>query len=82
MANLGVWFQNADDERKRAIIDSMYPEKLNFDGEAHRTTRLNEVVEKISWISNTLAVKKGRARTDKSVLPLVCTHVGNSRTTL
>jgi hypothetical protein len=55
MANISVWFQNADNERKRTIIDSMYPEKLSFDGEVHRTTRLNEVVEKISLISSTLS---------------------------
>jgi site-specific DNA recombinase len=69
MANIGVWFQNADNERKRAIIDSMYPEKLSFDGEVHRTTRLNEVVEKTTLISSTLRGKKRRARTDKSALP-------------
>ncbi len=69
MANISVWFQNADNERKRAIIDSMYPEKLSFDGDVHRTTILNEVVEKISLISSALGSKKRRASTDRSALP-------------
>jgi hypothetical protein len=57
---IGVWFQNTDNERKRAIMDSMHPEKLSFDGEVYRTTRLNKMIEKKSLIFSALAVKKGK----------------------
>jgi hypothetical protein len=32
-------------ERKREVIGSMYPEKLTFDGERLRTTRINEAAQ-------------------------------------
>jgi hypothetical protein len=43
MSNIPVLYQGADNEGKRAIIGSMFPEKLLFDGYQHRTTRINEV---------------------------------------
>jgi site-specific DNA recombinase len=62
-------YQNADNEGKRTIIGSMYPEKLHFDGHQHRTTRVNEVARCIQLISNSLQGKKRWARTEKSALP-------------
>ena len=69
VTNISDMYQNADNEGKRAIIGSMYPEKLYFDGQQHRTARINEVFELTYLISNTLIGKKRRARSDKSVLP-------------
>ncbi len=62
-------YQGADNEGKRAIIGSMFPEKLHFDGHQHRTNRINKVAECIYLISSSLRAKKERARTDKSALP-------------
>jgi site-specific DNA recombinase len=69
ISNIGMLYQNADNEGKRAIIGSMYPEKLHFDGQQHRTARINEIFELTYLISSTLSSKKRRARTEKSVLP-------------
>jgi len=69
ISNIAILYQNADNEGKRAIIGSMFPGKLQFDGCQHRTTRINEVAEFIYLISSNLkGVKKG-ARTEKSALP-------------
>lgn len=40
ITNIPNMYQNADNEVKRAIIGSMYPEKLHFDGHQQRTTRI------------------------------------------
>jgi len=40
-------YKNADTEKKRQIIGSMYPEKLTFDGFAFRTARTNEAAHLI-----------------------------------
>jgi site-specific DNA recombinase len=69
ISNISNLYQNADNEGKRAIIGSMYLEKLHFDGQRHRTTRVNEMIELKYLISSALRGKKRRARTDKSVLP-------------
>jgi len=69
IANISNMYQNSDNEGRRAIIGSMYPEKLHFDGHQHRTTRINEVIELTYLISSSLSGKKRRARTENSVLP-------------
>jgi len=69
MTNIVVLYQNSDNEGKRAIIGSMFPEKLHFDGHQHRTTRINEVASLISLISSNIQRVKRRARTEKSALP-------------
>jgi site-specific DNA recombinase len=47
LTRLDKLYEEADTKRKREIIDSMYPEKLIFDGMSYRTSRLNEAVELI-----------------------------------
>ncbi|MCC8409067.1 recombinase family protein [Mucilaginibacter sp. UR6-1] len=69
IASIHDLYQVADNETKRAIAGSMYPEKMHFDGEQHRTARTNEVAEAIYMISSWLRDKKRRASTDKSALP-------------
>jgi hypothetical protein len=51
-------YQRADNEGKKAIIGSMYPEKLHFNGQQHRTNRVNEIIALIHLISNILGSKK------------------------
>lgn len=50
IANIYNLYQVFDSEGKRAIIGSMYLEKLHFDGEQHRTARVNVVAEAIYLI--------------------------------
>ncbi len=47
LSRLDKLYDDADTNRKREIIGSMYPEKLTFDGLSYRTSRLNEAVELI-----------------------------------
>ncbi|GAE66754.1 recombinase family protein [Chryseobacterium indologenes] len=45
--NLYKYYVEGDMEQKRQIISSMFPEKLVFDGEKHRTPRINSAVQLI-----------------------------------
>jgi len=47
LTSLDKLYENANNENKREIIGSIYPEKLTFDGFHYRTARLNEVVRLI-----------------------------------
>jgi hypothetical protein len=76
ISNIPVLYQGADNEGKRAIIGSMFPEKLRFDGYQHRTIRINKVSKFISLIFSNLKYKKERARTDKSALPTRVIPIG------
>lgn len=44
LENIDTYYASCNAQRKREIIDSIFPEKLQFDGEAYRTTRINEAV--------------------------------------
>lgn len=54
-------FAYAEVKKQRHIVSSLFPEKLDFDGEQHRTPRINIVVRAI-WMINGLleGVKKGK----------------------
>jgi len=54
ISNIADWYQRADSEGKSAIIGSMYPEKLHFDRQQHRNTRINEMSEVTYLISSAL----------------------------
>lgn len=45
---------------KRKIIGSIFPEKLEFDGNHYRTTRINTIVNLIFQINNELPKKENR----------------------
>jgi site-specific DNA recombinase len=47
LLRLDYLYETADNEKKREIISSMYPEKLTFDGFTLRTNRINEVIKLI-----------------------------------
>ena len=51
-------FSSCDLSQKRRLIGSIFPENLTFDGEEHRTTRINEVLNFIYLINNELKSKK------------------------
>ncbi len=42
--SLDELYEKANNKDKREIIGSIFPEKLTFDGNNYRTTRLNEAV--------------------------------------
>lgn len=44
LENIAGHYQNASTETKRLIIDSIFPDKLEFDGSGFRTARVNEAV--------------------------------------
>lgn len=73
LLNLDLLYQNGKVALKREIIGSIFPEKLSFDGEQHRTTRINEAVSIIYQISSDLESKKKWTNIVKTSLP---TRVG------
>ena len=40
------------------IISSMYPENITFDGELHRTTRINEAIHVFNSVEAVFEAKK------------------------
>lgn len=60
VSRLPELYQKADSEYKRQIVSSMFPEKLTFDGEQHRTLRINEAIRVFSSVKAVLEQKKDR----------------------
>ena len=47
LLQLDTIYKNADIEKKREVISSMFPEKLHFENNVLRTGRINEAVKLI-----------------------------------
>jgi site-specific DNA recombinase len=62
-------FKNFEMKKKRDYIGSIYPENVCFDGQQHRTARVNELCAAISLISKKLKAQKKREDLDFSSLP-------------
>ena len=58
MIRIDVIYKNGTTADKRAIIGSIFTEKLTFDGSQYRTARVNSVVEYIYQINNNLQESK------------------------
>jgi len=58
LGRLDQLYTEGDIKRKRAIIGSIYPEKLTFDGFQYRTARINEAVRLIYLLDNGWHKKK------------------------
>ncbi len=58
IANLDIRYQKGNTEEKRQIISSMFPEYLEFDGNQHRTPRLNSAIHLIYQNNSKLKSKK------------------------
>ena len=58
LENIGSLYQEGYIETKRAIIGSIFPEKLEFDGFNYRTTRMNSIASHILLINKGLCKKK------------------------
>lgn len=58
LTNIADRYQNADIADKRAIVGSIYPEKLIFENDYFRTARLNSFANRIFLIKRELGQKK------------------------
>ena len=54
IANLGLFMKNAPVKTKCKILSSMFPEKIQFDGEKYRTNSYNQVLDLIFQETNKL----------------------------
>ncbi|WP_090647988.1 recombinase family protein [Mucilaginibacter sp. OK283] len=68
IAKLPILYQFGDSEAKRNIVCSMFPEKLTFDGEQHRTLRVNEAICVFDSVKVVFEQKKDRKTGAKSDL--------------
>jgi site-specific DNA recombinase len=66
LKNLYLMYIEADIEKKRRIIGSLFPEKLVFDNDALRTTKINQAMNLIYQINSELEGRKIKTRADKS----------------
>ena len=60
ITNIAKLYTSSGIRTKREIIGSIFPEKLEFDGEHYRTVRMNTVAYYIFQINNELCIKKRR----------------------
>ncbi len=66
--HLSEIYEAGDSEEKRKVIGSVYPEKLTFDGDQLRTTRINEAVRLIYTLDKELAEKEKGQNGNFSIL--------------
>ena len=48
ISDLSNYYQNNDTESKKKIIGSIFPEKIYFENNEYRTTKINEIIELLS----------------------------------
>ncbi len=58
LTSLQIAYSEGDTTAKRSVIDSIYPEKLCFDGMTYRTAKINEAAQLIYLINSQLGSKK------------------------
>ncbi|MFD2286607.1 recombinase family protein [Pedobacter petrophilus] len=63
LKKLDLLYLNADIRRQRDMIGSIFTEKWSFDGQVHRTRKVNEAAQLIYLINSKLGNKKSRVRT-------------------
>lgn len=68
--NLDKYYDTKNTEEKQKIISSVFPEKLYFQDNEYRTTKLNEDVEILCKTDKGLGQKKGGKKTELSVTSL------------
>ena len=69
-------YEKSDNETKRDIIGSIFPEKLTFDGMHYRTTRLNQAVELIYKLGEGFSGNKKGQTVKKNDLSNLVTRPG------
>ncbi|MCQ6956984.1 recombinase family protein [Mucilaginibacter aquariorum] len=60
LSKLAQIYQSAGSEAKRHIVSSMFPQKLTFDGEQHRTLVINEAICVFDSVKAVFEPKKDR----------------------
>lgn len=68
--NLDKYYDTKSTEVKQKIVGSVFPEKLYFEENEYRTTKLNEAVEILCKTDKGLGQKKGGKKTELSVSSL------------
>lgn len=68
LSRLPEIYQIADSEEKRHIVSSMFPQKLTFDGEQHRTLFVNDAIRVFDSVKAVFEQKKDRKTGVKSDL--------------
>ncbi len=74
IVNIPKLYREGEINTKRAIIGSIFPEKLEFDGKTYRTARMNVIASHIFQINNELRLKKNR--TNEIYFRLSCLVAG------
>ena len=75
LLKLDYIYQDGEIEKKREVIGSMYPEKLTFDGERLRTTRINEAAQIIYTLDKAFSEnEKGQSGN----IPALSSQVGKT----
>ena len=70
IANLGLFMKDAPVKVKCKLLSSMFPQKIQFDGEKYRTTEYNQVLDLIFQETNKL---RGYGEKE-SVKPTIVSH--------
>ncbi len=76
LLKLDIIYDNADIEKKREIINSMFPEKLHFENNSLRTGRINEAIKFIYLIDSELDESK---RGQNGAYSILSSQVGMTR---
>ena len=67
---LDVLYANGSVAKRKKIIGSIFPEKLTFDGNNFRTTKVNEIITYLSLVSKDLQSKKQGQTFIKKTCPI------------
>ena len=70
IVNIPKLYREGGISTKRAVIGSIFPEKLEFDGKTYRTARMNVIANHIFQANNGLPLKKNR--TNENIFHLSC----------
>jgi site-specific DNA recombinase len=76
LSHIDELYIQADIDKKREIIGSIFIEKVCFDGNECRTTKVNEAVQCIYQINNELCTMKNRKVSDISQLSCLVERTG------
>ena len=82
ISKLDVLYANGSVAQRRKIIGSIFPEKLTFDGNNFRTTKVNEIITYLSLVSKDLQSKKIGTNLYKKDLSHKVTRIGFEPMTL
>ncbi len=82
LKSLDIFFDNADVEGKRYLISCIFPEKIVYDGDRHRTTFVNELASHIYLKNKELEAKKNGPKSSKKTLDQQGWLMGLEPTTL